>query len=158
MCETDQIIAPFRGIHYATSASRDLSARMCPPYDVISPAVHEALLARDEYNFVRIELPEERSGEDKYARAAELLKAWLAAGVLTRDDAPAYYIIENEFTITGQRWKRRGFFAAIRLPEADENYVVPHEDTFKAAKADRFRLMTATRSMISPVMTMHEDG
>jgi len=151
------MIAPFRGVRYNTRASGDISALISPPFDVISPALREALLARDAHNFVRLELPE-AADENRYAAAAETLQAWQREGVLVREQAPALYVIENEFAAAGQTWKRRGVFAAVRLPEEGENYVLPHEDTFSEPKADRFRLMEATRHMISPVMSLCEDA
>src|SRR3990172_8237009 len=51
------IVRPFRALRYDAAALGDLSAVICPPYDVITPAERERLLARDPRNAVRVELP-----------------------------------------------------------------------------------------------------
>ena len=50
-------LRPFRGLRYDPALVPDLSAVLCPPYDVISVAEREKLLARDRANAVRLELP-----------------------------------------------------------------------------------------------------
>jgi len=46
----------------------------------------------------------------------------------------------------------------VRLPEPGEAYVLAHEGTLAAPKADRLRLMRACQAMTSPILVMHEDG
>ncbi len=161
MPDPSHIAAPFRGLRYNPAAARDLSALISPPYDIISPAEQAALYAQHEHNFVRLELAQateaDTDSDNRYTRAAETLQAWRREGVLVRDETPSLYVVESEFTVAGQVWKRRGVFAAVRLPEPGEQYVLAHEDTFKEAKADRYRLMLATHCMISPVLSLHED-
>ena len=162
MADRTSIVAPFRGIRYGTGNSRDLSALIAPPYDIISPGMQEELRGRDPHNFVRIELPEGRgddSDEDnRYTRAAAALREWLAEGALIRDAEPALYLVEQEFQLGNRSWRRRGELCLLRLPEPGENYVLSHEGTLASAKADRLRLMEACRSMTSPIMVMSEDG
>jgi uncharacterized protein (DUF1015 family) len=156
------IIAPFRGIRYHTAGSRDLSSRIAPPYDIIAPAMQADLYARDQHNFVRLELPQpsDRDGaeDDRYQRAAATLRDWLAQRVLVRDERPALYLVEQEFQLRGRAWRRRGVFALVRLPEANERYVLSHEGTLAAPKADRLHLMRACHAMTSPILMMSEDG
>jgi uncharacterized protein (DUF1015 family) len=155
------VARPFRGIHYNFTWRRDLSALIAPPFDLIGVELQANLYGRDERNFVRLELGrvgEADSDEDnRYTRAAADLQAWLDEGVLVREERPALYLVEAEFAAGGRPWRRRGVFAAVRLPEEGEHYVLPHEDTFASPKEDRFRLMQATQAMISPVLAMHED-
>jgi uncharacterized protein (DUF1015 family) len=157
-----QVARPFRGLHYNFTWRRDLSALIAPPFDLIDAALQADLYGRDEHNFVRLELgrtDEADSYEDnRYTRAAADLHGWLEEGVLAREERPALYLVEAEFAAGGRTWRRRGVFAAVRLPEEGEHYVLPHEDTFASPKEDRFRLMQATQAMISPVLAMHEDA
>ena len=156
------IVHPFRGIHYDTAKMHDISLLIAPPFDVISPEMQGELYARNAHNFVRLERPRAGNGETEtdhgYARAADTLRRWLAEGVLVREDAPALYVVETEFSRAGRTWRRRGVFALIRIPEEGESYVLAHEATFSGPKADRFQLMTATQAMISPVLAMCEDA
>ncbi len=158
---SESVISPFRGIRYRTTASRDLSSRLAPPYDVIGEPMRAALEARDEHNFVRVELPRppeiETDRENRYTRAADTLQTWLSQGVLIRDDRPTLYALEQEFRIAGRTWRRRGVFAALRLPEEGECYVLSHEATFAGPKADRLQLMQACEAMTSPILMMSED-
>jgi uncharacterized protein (DUF1015 family) len=150
------IFSPFRAIRYNTAKWKDLSPLIAPPYDIISEQRQEALYARDERNFVRIEL--NRSGpETRYAEAAATLARWLSEDVLMREQAPALYLLEQEFTLAGRTWRRRGLFGLVRLPEKGRNYVLSHEGTLAEPKADRLMLMRACRAMTSPVMLMSED-
>jgi len=156
MADAERIFHAFRGIRYRTDGSRDLSAVIAPPYDVISEEKQAELHARSERNFVRIELPQ-GSNDRRYSQASAVLGRWLSEGVLARDPAPAFYVLEQEFTVEGLTWKRRGVFGLVRLPEANENFVLPHEGTLPAPKADRLLLMQACRAMTSPIMLMAED-
>lgn len=62
---------PFQGVRYATTAGV-LDDLVAPPYDVISADDRTALVARAEHNAVRLELPAEEGGRDRYEVAADL--------------------------------------------------------------------------------------
>ena len=47
-------IRPFRGVHYNQSLVNDLSAVICPPYDIITPQMEQELYLKSKYNFVRL--------------------------------------------------------------------------------------------------------
>ena len=155
------IVSPFHGIRYQVTESRDLSSRLAPPYDVIGESLQQELYARDEHNFVRIESPQpagpETDESNRYTQAAATLESWLTRGVMVRDERPACYVLEQEFEVAGERWRRRGVFVALRLPEEGERYVLSHESTMAAPKADRLRLMQACAAITSPIMVMSED-
>jgi uncharacterized protein (DUF1015 family) len=155
MAAPETILSPFRAIRYQTSEKHDLSHLLAPPYDVVSEAMQAELLARHAHNFIRVELPGD--GEGRYEAAAAALRDWLAAGVLKRDSRPAFYLLEQQFRAGGRTLRRRGVFGLVRLPEADEAYVLPHEGTLAAPKADRLRLMRACQAMTSPILVIHED-
>jgi hypothetical protein len=48
-------IAPFRGILYNQVKAGTISALVCPPYDIISPAEQQDLYRKNPYNVVRLE-------------------------------------------------------------------------------------------------------
>ncbi len=157
MADPSLVLHPFRGIHYNFERDRDLSDLISPPYDVISERAQAELYARNEHNFVRIELT--RAAADvRYTEAANALCAWLEEGVLVRENMPAMYLLEQEFSVGGRHWRRRGIFGAVRLPEPGQRYVLSHEGTLAGPKADRLNLMRACRAMTSPIMLMAEDG
>ena len=71
------VIKPIRALRYTERAGK-ISDNVCPPYDIVSPAEREALIAQSEYNLIRLELPE--GSEDRYKRAGELLEKWCSDG------------------------------------------------------------------------------
>ena len=148
---------PFRAVRYAAhaGAAADL---ICPPYDVIGAEAERELLARNPYNFVRLELTEATDAPDprRYAAAADAYRAWLAEGVLATDAEPAYYVLRQRFEIAGERLERYAVLGALRLEPLGDG-VLPHEDTGAQAKRDRLALMEATAANFSPIMLLYRD-
>lgn len=130
----------------------DLAAVLCPPYDVISAAERQELVARDEHNAVRLELP------DSYEAATSLLTAWQGSGVLRRDERPLIYLYEQRYVVEGIERAARSFFCRLRLEGyAPESGVRPHEHTLSGPKEDRFQLLSTTRVNLSPVLFLYDD-
>ncbi|MBI4371227.1 MAG: DUF1015 domain-containing protein [Elusimicrobia bacterium] len=144
---------PFRGWRYADG--RALGARLCPPYDVIPPAVAAALRRRSR-NAVALELPA-GEGAAKYRGAARLWRAWRRDGTLARDAAPAYYLVEERFRRDGRSYVRRGLLAGLGVTDAAARRVIPHERTLSKPKADRLRLIGALKANVSPIFGVVAD-
>ncbi|MSP60942.1 MAG: DUF1015 domain-containing protein [Myxococcales bacterium] len=151
-------IAPFRGILY-TPKSGDPSRLLAPPYDVISDAERVQLEQLDPHNCVRLILPQpdEKDPDSRYPRAARDLQQWLGEGVLARDEQPAIYRYHQSFAVDGAPIVRKGFVARIRLHRFDESVVLPHERTLSGPKADRLKLMRATRAHFSQIFGLYKD-
>jgi len=150
-------ISPFAGLRYATDRVGDLASVLCPPYDVIGEDERRELEARHPENVVRLELP--RGADDaRYATAARLLGAWTTEGILRAENREAFYLYEQQFGYAGQRYTRRGFFAAVRLEPFERRVVLPHEKTLTGPKEDRKRLLRATHTQISPVFGLYRDA
>ncbi len=154
-------IRPFRGLRYDRSVVSDLSNVICPPYDIIPPALHQELHDRSEYNFIRIEdaktLPEDTPADNKYTRAATTLQRWLKDGVLLPEDKPACYLHDHFFPSQGKTIRRRGLTVRVRLQEWEEMIIRPHEGILAAAKDDRLNLLWSLQVNTSPVLAMYED-
>jgi uncharacterized protein (DUF1015 family) len=153
-------LAPFRGIRYAAPA--ELSSLICPPYDVITPELRDALAARSPHNLVHLVLDRERPGDgpadNRYTRAARSFREWQEQGILKRDPRPALYPLEQSFPAPdGRPMVRRGFLAAVRLHDFGEKVIVPHECTLPAVQADRLALVSEVRANLSPVFGLYED-
>jgi uncharacterized protein (DUF1015 family) len=67
------------------------------------------------------------------------------------------YAYEQEFTVEGQTFTRRGFLARVRLEPFGTGRIFPHEQTIAAHKADRLKLYHATGFNISPVFGLYPD-
>jgi uncharacterized protein (DUF1015 family) len=154
-------IRPFTGLRYNQSLVKDISTVICPPYDVISSALHEDLHARNVYNFIRLEddktFPDDTPSNNKYTRTAATLSQWLGKKILITEKAPAIYLHEHYFTLNGKNGMRRGIIARVRLEEWEKMIIRPHEKIFSADKEDRQKLLTTLRVNTSPVLMMYQD-
>lgn len=152
------VVEPFRALCYAAPLRRDLDRLVAPPYDVIPDQRRQRLAARHENNIVRLDLPRPDGGADPYAWAARELARWVREGVLAREERPALYACEQRYRApSGEELTRRGFFARLRLEPLGSGSVIPHERTLDRPRADRQRLLAATRTHLSAVFMLHPD-
>ena len=79
-------ISPFQGIRYNNELIREMSAVICPSYDVISPQEQQAYHDKNEYNVIHIEhgivQPDDTDTQNKYSRSRATLGEWLKKGIL----------------------------------------------------------------------------
>src|SRR5919107_1832968 len=147
-------IRPLKAIHYAPDVT--LNDVVAPPYDVIDDDQRATLVARSPHNVVEIDLPH---GDDPYAHAADVFGRWRADGILVRDDAPALWALEQDYTgPDGRRRTRHGFFARVRVEDYGPGRIRPHERTHPGPKEDRLRLTRATRANLSPIFSLYDDA
>ncbi|MGH2934023.1 MAG: DUF1015 family protein [Gaiellaceae bacterium] len=148
-------IRPFRALRYDVA---DLSAVVAPPYDVISPDQRAEYLARSPYNVVHLTLP------DSEEQAAGDLRSWQDAGVLVRDEEPAYWwLVQDYVGPDGVARSRHGIVASLHAEPYEARVVLPHERTHAGPKEGRLRLLRATRTQLEPLFflwdgTIEVDG
>ncbi|MDI6814646.1 MAG: DUF1015 domain-containing protein [Dehalococcoidales bacterium] len=154
-------IRPFRGVYYNQLLVSDLSAVICPPYDIITPQLQQELYHRSQYNFVRLEhsqeLPQDTAINNKYTRSAATLEQWLKQGVLKVDEVPTIYLHDHYFTYQGKEYRRRGIIVCVRLEEWNKMVVRPHEGTLAEPRDDRLSLLWACQANTSPILALFED-
>lgn len=149
---------PFRALRYAPTHRDNLGNLIAPPYDVISDELRHRLTARDPHNIVHLDLPVAEGDEVPPAAAARRLAAWTSAGVLQRDERPAFYLCEQHYRDgEGASRIRRGLFGRLKLEPFESGIVIPHERTLEAPRRDREALLEATRTHLSPVFLLHPD-
>jgi uncharacterized protein (DUF1015 family) len=149
-------VQPFRALHYDLDRVGGLQPVAAPPYDVIDGPHRAALLARSPFNVVEIDLPQPEA--DPYAHAAAVFEQWQRDGVLVRDEAPALWALEQEYTgPDGRRRTRHGFFARVRVEDYGPGRIRPHERTHPGPKEDRLRLTRATNANLSPIFSLYDD-
>jgi uncharacterized protein (DUF1015 family) len=157
-------VRPFRALTYRESGPDHLARVSSPAYDLVSADGRERLAAADPHNIVRLILPHvERVGggpADRTARdrgsvhtAAATLRAWLADGVLVRDDVPALW--RYEMAAPGGA-ATTGWLGAVGLPQPGSGAVLPHEDTFAPAVEGRRALLDATHTDLEPIVLAHD--
>lgn len=145
--------SPFRGVRYNAEGGF-VDDVIAPPYDVISPSDREALVARSEHNAVRLELPSEEGGRNRYEVAAALWRQWQDERVLVPDDEPSFYAYRMGFhDEAGRPRQTTGILGALHL-EAPGQGILPHERTTSKDKADRFDLIRAVRANLSPIWAL----
>lgn len=155
-------VCPLRGWRYDLSQVGDLSDVICPPYDVIDPAMQDALYKRHPCNVIRLELNRAEAGdvgtENRYRRAADFWKHWRLDGVLLQERDDALYVYHQHFTWEGVDYLRKGFLCRLRLEEFGTGNVFPHEQTLSGPKADRLALFHACKANLSPVFGLYPDS
>ena len=168
-------VAPFAGLHYAlgrfgsaavpdrvrTDADADaaparlvdLTDVVCPPYDVIDDAQRGELLARHERNAVRLEFSAE---PDPHAASAATLLEWISDRTLERRYAPAAYYYRHATLSAPDELTVEGVVVRVLLEPWGDG-IRPHEHTMPGPKADRLALLRATRTQLSPILTVYFD-
>ncbi len=158
------LISPFPGMRYNLERVPNPASVISPPYDKISSAERAVLWDRDPHNVVRLILPPPGGVEtdvatqstaaesaDWYGHAACRYREWIHQGIL-REDPPRLYVYRQTFPYQGRTWTRAGLFGALRLEDGAGPYA--HEFTFEGPKADRLRLLRATRANLSPIFLL----
>jgi len=152
-------IAPFAGFRYNPEKIPDLTPVVAPPYDMIPPAQKDILYDRHPHNIVRLILPRDSrdgSGPDRYARATADYRAWKKEKVLLQDPEPSIYAYRQDYEWEGISYQRLGFIARVALAEFGQG-AFPHESTLSGPKADRLRLLTASRANFSSIFSLFSD-
>jgi uncharacterized protein (DUF1015 family) len=154
-------IRAFRAFRYDLGRVGALTDVVAPPYDVIDPALQQALYDRSPYNVVRLilntEEPTDSDSNNRYTRAARYLRDWQQLGILQQDSARALYVYHQEFESEGRCYTRRGFMARVRLERFGEGKIYPHEETMAGPKADRLKLFHATGMNLSQIFGLYPD-
>ncbi len=158
------LVRPFRGLRYDPERLGAIDRVLAPPYDVISEAERQRLVAKSEHNIVRLTLGDQPVGtppdERDYGAAACLLAEWEAQGLLRYDDQPAAYVYEQTYHApppNNELIRRRGLIMAVRLEPLGEGTIFPHEGTLAEPKEDRLRLFRATEFSFSQIFGLYND-
>ncbi len=165
-------IRAFRAYRYDLGRVGALSGVVAPPYDVIDPALQQALYDKSPHNVIRLilnkEEPADTETNNRYTRAAAVLRDLLRDDVLVQDSARSLYVYHQDFEAEGRRYTRKGFLARVRLepfpcvggetpPNPRSGRIYPHEETLAGPKADRLKLFRATQMNLSPVFGLYPD-
>lgn len=148
----EPLIKPFKGLLYNKNQAGSIDRCVCPPYDIIPDAA--PYFNRSPFNAIRLELPSPAGGLDQYDTAKQTLDAWMHEGVLHFDDRETIYVYEQEFTVNGVVYVRRGLIPLVRL---DKRRILTHEETRKKAREDREKLIDRLKTFTSLVFAMYDD-
>ncbi len=156
------LVKPFRGWRYNPKVVGNLADVLAPPYDIVNLAQQAELCLRHRYNIAHLDLGEPSGpgmGDPRrYQQAAALLRRWQEDGVFVRDQAPCFYLYEEQYTDPlGQSKRQRGIIGAVRLRDYEERVILPHEGTLSKPKADRLALMQACQMAFSQIFALYRD-
>jgi len=152
-------IRPFRALRYDPSRV-ELERVLAPVYDVVTPEDRVRFYEKDPHNAIRLELTKSVAEEAStdYSEVARTLAAWRREGVLKLDAKPALYALRQRFAAPdGRALARTGFFCALKLEDYAKRIVRPHERTLAGPKADRLKILRASRTNLSAVFLLYED-
>ena len=147
-------VRPFRALR----PTAGLEARVVsPPYDVVDTAEARAYAAGDPLSFLRVSRPEidlgddvDPHGDEVYALGRSTLDAFVADGVLVRDDVPTYSVYRQVMGDVVQT----GVVATVAVADYDEKRVRTHEHTRPDKEDDRVRHVAALDAQDEPVFLL----
>lgn len=152
-------VIPFRGIRYNPDKVSDPSRVLAPPYDIIPPEQKENLYTQSPHNIVKVDFGKDfdtdTDTDNRYTRAAGLLREWMDTDVLVREEKPSFYCYEVAYTMRGENLRFRGLMARVGLEPFEAGVVLPHEETHSKPKADRLNLLRATNANVSPIFSLY---
>jgi uncharacterized protein (DUF1015 family) len=154
---------PFRAYRY-NPAKVGVARVLTQPYDKITPEMQQRYAASSPYNLITVEKGLAHAGDSPadnvYTRAARALDEWIAAQVLVRDAAPAFYAYFQEFAAPGSasRQTRKGLIALGRVVDYADGVVFRHEQTLSGPKADRLELLRHTRAHTGQLFMIYDDA
>jgi uncharacterized protein (DUF1015 family) len=141
---------PFPAIRYDLGRVR-LPDVVSPPYDVIDEPLRAQLAQRSPYNAVRIDLPVDEGGDDRYEVARGLLRDWQARGVLATDASPSFTVYRMGYVDDAGRDRHTtGVIGALELSPPGHD-ILPHEHTTPKAKSDRLDMLRHCRANTSAI-------
>jgi uncharacterized protein (DUF1015 family) len=151
------LIKPFRALRPAPGRAAEVLA---PPYDVLSSAEARERAKGKPWSFLHVSKAEidldpaiDLHHPAVYEKAAENLRRMIDAGVLARDETPAYYV----YRLTWRDRVETGFAAAASLRAYAENRIRKHELTTPVKEDDRVRQIEAVGAQTGPVMLAYPE-
>lgn len=133
-------IQAFRGCYY--NGVTDLADV------VVSPDNFNANDSQHPYGYYRLDFSQE------HQRVRERLKRWFQEGQLVQDEQPAFYVDVQHFFYQGQRHTRQDLFLSLDILKTD---ILSHEHTLAPMVKERYQLLSATETHLSPLFLMYSD-
>ncbi len=151
------LVKAFKAYLYSEKLSSDFDKLLSPPYDVIHPETHLALLKSHPQNSIRLSLAENPDDSDRYKKMKATFEGWKKAGVLVQQNKPAFYLIRDEFELGGKKQTRIGFVGLLKLQKFGAGRVYPHEFTLAGPKKDRLALLEEMKAEVSQIFFCYRD-
>jgi uncharacterized protein (DUF1015 family) len=149
------LLAPFRGLRPTQAAAAGIIA---PPYDVITTDEARAYAEGRDYCFFKVSRPEitmpagsDPHSAEAYAAARAALRRMIEAGVLIRDETPAYYV----YRIADGEHVQTGLAGGAPVAAYETGFIRRHEFTRLDRELDRAHQIDAVNAQTGPVLAIH---
>ncbi len=154
-------IKPFKGYRYNAEKVGGLKNIISPPYYNIKAEDKDALYNLSEYNSVRLFSGRDKDGdnekENRFTRAAQYLREWIADGILERDSEPTIYVLEQTIDVHGIQYQNRSFVALVKLEDFENGVIMPCEETREVSRQDRYEFLLHTNADLSMISCLYQE-
>lgn len=156
-------IKEFSGYRYNPEKCGDITEVMTVPYDIMEDEDRKKFYEKNEFNFVRVSNGIEENGDgaddNKYVRAGEYLKNWIADGILKKEEKPAIYLYEQHSIYKNTVFVNHGIVALLRLEDIGEGSDVKVcEETKTDFMEDRYKLIKTVGADVDMINCMYIDS
>ena len=131
-----------------------VSAVAALPYDVYNRKEAKEVVSKNPKSFLAIDRAETQFSDDVdtyddrvYAKAAQMLKEWIADGTFIRDPRECYYIYE--LTMDGRA--QTGIVACSSIDDYENQVIKKHENTRADKEQDRIRHVDTCSAQTGPI-------
>lgn len=135
-------------------AENMVSAVAALPYDVYNRKEAKEVVSKNPKSFLAIDRAETQFPDDVdtyddrvYAKAAQMLKEWIADGTFIRDPRECYYIYE--LTMDGRA--QTGIVACASIDDYENQVIRKHENTRADKEQDRIRHVDTCSAQTGPI-------
>ena len=151
---------PLRGLKYNLQKFDSLDELICPPFDLISPELKQALERKNQHNAVWLEGTAQVNdhGNNKYIDSRNTFNKWLDDAVIIRDETPLYYLINYNYDLHGNNSLVAGIIGMLRVEDPSTNNIIGHENTYLPIVEDRIQLLKTTGVQFSPILAAFKDS
>ncbi|MBQ2804031.1 MAG: DUF1015 domain-containing protein [Lachnospiraceae bacterium] len=144
-------IRPFRALRPAHGMEEKIAAL---PYDVYNREEACEVVKKNPYSFLAIDRAETQFGKETdtyakevYAKAREMLVAWVEEGRFIQEDKPCYYLYEQTMDNRAQT----GIVACASIDDYCNNIIKKHENTRADKEQDRINHVDICNMQTGPI-------
>ena len=152
-------IKPFKGYRYNTEKVGDIGDVVCPSLYKLTDEQRTRLYGTSDYNAVRLFSGEEREDDsyisNRFTRAGEDLKNWIADNVMVQEDKPAIYMCEQTVTVYGSTYSNMNFITLVEIEDLDDGNIKPCEEFHETSLNDYYANISCTNANISMISCLY---
>ncbi|MCD8390925.1 MAG: DUF1015 domain-containing protein [Firmicutes bacterium] len=152
-------IKPFKGYRYNVEKVGSMSNVVCPSYYKLNDQKRAALYNVSEYNAVRIFSGEEKSTDNeinnKFTRAGDDLRRWIAEGVIKKEEKPAVYLYEQTVEVYGTTYTNTNLITLAELEELNTGSIHPCEEMHETSLRDYYEYISHTKADTSMISCLY---